>query len=166
MKSFFAVLLTVFMLDTTFGVRRFRVFDYNRYGSRVRTWEQARAACRKLGRGWDLVKIDDRAEDNAIKTILMQECTPDEHDGWFIGGKSINGRWRWADYSRMTYSNFPLTYISSVGLTGRGRPQSTVVRYAVIFKRNFQWGSVNARQRSGMGYICEIQCSDHFFPVP
>ncbi|XP_062586570.1 uncharacterized protein LOC134248163 isoform X1 [Saccostrea cucullata] len=155
MKAFLVVLLTVFVIDTTTGDSRFRIFDYS---SRVRSWEQARTACRRLGRGWDLVKIDNRREDNIVKTFLREECS-NRGDGWFIGGKSTNGRWRWADNSRMTYTNFPrpLPPISSFGIR-RGIPRTTVVNYAVIFKNDFQWGYVAPRPPPRMGYICEKQC--------
>ncbi|XP_061179978.1 dromaiocalcin-2-like, partial [Saccostrea echinata] len=138
-------------VDTSSGDSRFRIFDYS---SRVRSWEQARAACRRLGRGWDLVKINNRREDNIVKTFLREECS-NYGDGWFIGGKSTNGRWRWADNSRMIYNNFPRPSSPAFGL---GRPQSTVVNYAVIFKSDFLWGYVAPRPPPRMGYICEKQC--------
>ncbi|XP_062586574.1 uncharacterized protein LOC134248163 isoform X5 [Saccostrea cucullata] len=139
------------MLDTTTGDSRFRIFDYS---SRVRSWEEARSACRRLGRGWDLVKINNRREDNIVKTFLREECS-NRGDGWFIGGKSTNGRWTWADGSRMIFTNFPRP---SIGSSIRGRPQTTVINYAVIFKSDFEWGYVAPRPTPRMGYICEKQC--------
>lgn len=72
-------------------------------------------------------------------------------DGWFIGGRSENGVWRWADNSAMDFQNFPPVR-ASINID---RPTSTVINYAVIFKGDYQWGYVAPRPTPRMGYVCE-----------
>ncbi|XP_061179509.1 uncharacterized protein LOC133188144 [Saccostrea echinata] len=140
----YLVVLLVFVIDTTRGSSRYRIVDFNRPIS----WNQARDECRRT-RGWDLVKIENRNEDQALKTFLAGECNSGG-DGWFIGGQSENGAWTWADGSEMIYNNFPIERTSSIGI-----PQTVVRNFAVIFKSDLQWGYVAPRPTPRMGYICE-----------
>lgn len=134
------------LIDTASARSKYRIVDYS---PRVSSWEQARAQCQRLG--MDLVKIENFREDNALKSILATECY-NGGEGWFIGGRSENGVWRWADNSRMIYQNFPPVLRSnSLG----GLRSSVVVNYAVIFKGDYQWGYVAPRPSPRMGYICE-----------
>ncbi|XP_061179550.1 uncharacterized protein LOC133188188 [Saccostrea echinata] len=91
-----------FEQDTTRGSDRYKIISYSGYET---TWEQARTECRRQI-GWDLVRIDNRKEDDALKTLLAAQCN-EGGDGWFIGGMSENGGlWTWADGSQMTYTHF------------------------------------------------------------
>nr|XP_022326718.1 uncharacterized protein LOC111126403 [Crassostrea virginica] len=151
MNGFIAAfgLFVLVLIGTTNARSKYQIVDYN---SSIRSWDDARAACRRSGRSWDLVKIDNFNEDTALKNMLAAECNSGG-DGWFIGGKSENGRWTWADGSRMVYQNFPPSPPTT--LARDNFPQSVVVNYAVIFKGDFQWGYVAPRPAPRMGYICE-----------
>ncbi|XP_062608431.1 uncharacterized protein LOC134270249 [Saccostrea cucullata] len=144
-SAFLVVLFAVFVIDTTRASSRYRIIDFNR----PLTWEQARDECRRT-RGWDLVKIENRNEDQALKTFLAGECNSGG-DGWFIGGQSENGAWSWADGSEMIYNNFPIERSTRTGII----PQTVVKNFAVIFKSDLQWGYVTSRPIPRMGYICE-----------
>ncbi|XP_062608430.1 uncharacterized protein LOC134270248 [Saccostrea cucullata] len=144
------VFFAVFMIDTTRGSSRYRIVDYTSF---VTSWTQARDECRRT-RGWDLVKIENRNEDQALKTFLAGECNMGG-DGWFIGGQSENGAWSWADGSEMIYNSFPIERSTS-----RIIPQTVVRNFAVIFKSDLQWGYIASRPTPRMGYICERTICD------
>uniref|UniRef100_K1QIF4 COMM domain-containing protein 3 n=1 Tax=Magallana gigas TaxID=29159 RepID=K1QIF4_MAGGI len=137
--------VTFILIDTASAKSKYRIVDYS---PRVSSWEQARAQCRRLG--MDLVKIENFREDRALKSLLATECSS-TGDGWFIGGRSENGVWKWADNSRMIFQNFPPVLRSY----RPGVPSSVVVNYAVIFKEDNQWGYIAPRPPPRMGYICE-----------
>nr|XP_034309126.1 uncharacterized protein LOC117683625 [Crassostrea gigas] len=140
--------LAVFILiDTASARSKYHVVAYSPV---VSSWEQARDQCRQLG--MDLVKIENSQEDNALKNLLATECNR-RGDGWFIGGRSKNGVWKWADSSEMVFDSFP-PVLRTFRPGGRQRP-SVVVNYAAIFKGDYQWGYVAPGPTQRMGYICE-----------
>ena len=65
-------------------------------------WDQAEQACRNFSEGFQLVKIDDAAENR-----LLADAT-DRDDSFWIGGNDITeeGRWVWSDGSPIEFSNF------------------------------------------------------------
>nr|XP_034309127.1 uncharacterized protein LOC109619579 [Crassostrea gigas] len=148
MTGLYAVLglVAFIMIDTSSARSKYRIVEYN---SKVTSWEEARDACRR-SEGWDLAKIENRQENEALKYLLATECN-NGGDGWFIGGKSENGVWKWADNSDMLFNNFPPVRTS----INEARPTSTVINYAVIFKGDYQWGYVAPRPTPRMGYVCE-----------
>lgn len=70
--------------------------------------------------------------------------------GWYIGGKSINGDWKWSDGTNMDYMNFPSSRPMAVD------PNSQVINYAAIFKDGdaYNWDYVTSRE-TDLGYVCE-----------
>ncbi|XP_062593986.1 uncharacterized protein LOC134255456, partial [Saccostrea cucullata] len=105
--------------DAAYGGDRYKIISYSGYET---TWEQARTECRRQV-GWDLVRIDSRKEDDALKALLAAQCN-EGGDGWFIGGRSENGGlWTWADGSQMIYTHF-----SEPSMLDSQRPRDTLPR--------------------------------------
>ncbi|XP_034309127.2 uncharacterized protein [Magallana gigas] len=147
MTGLYAVLglVAFIMIDTSSAGSKYRIVQHNLW---VTSWKRARDACRR-SRGWDLAKIENRQENEALKYLLTTECN-NGGDGWFIGGKSENGVWKWADNSDMLFNNFPPVRSSIPSLR-----RTIVINYAVIFKEDYQWGYVAPRPIPRMGYVCE-----------
>ncbi|XP_048731325.1 uncharacterized protein LOC125648355 [Ostrea edulis] len=146
-----AILALVFAVDHALGAK-YRIFAPRLFKV---TWEQARRNCQNIGIGWDLVKIQSRSEDLLVKDMLKCERALGNNQGWFIGGISKNGKWTYADGSRMTYTAFGRRDRQQSFVT-KSR-QGTVINYAAIFHSDLAWDYLTTHDRNSMGYVCEAQ---------
>ncbi|XP_078334481.1 uncharacterized protein LOC111110068 isoform X2 [Crassostrea virginica] len=104
-----------------------------------------------IGAGWDLVKIQSKAEDLVIKDML--KCEGDNGMGWFIGGIGRTGVWTYADGTRMTYSALGPMPLGDTMVSAR----APFIHYAAIFRSDFAWHYLNPYDNANLGYICEAQ---------
>ncbi|XP_052687781.1 uncharacterized protein LOC128166559 [Crassostrea angulata] len=143
----FALLVAVISFDYVFG-EKYKIVPP---GNTRITWEQARKNCQTMGHGWDLLKIQSRAEDLIIKEMLKCELR-ERGDGWFFGGISKNGMWSYADGDSMKYQAFGAMPLRDTMVAAR-----TFVLYGAIFQSNLAWGYLYPYSNNIMGYICEAQ---------
>nr|XP_011433207.1 perlucin-like protein isoform X2 [Crassostrea gigas] len=126
--------------------------------NQVRSWENARKACEKLG--MSLVKIDHGAEDKFLRKFLKKEMSLGFFDGWYIGGVYSQGSWKWTDKSPMFYKNFAAVEQREFSLS------QDVTNYAFIKKDDYKWGYVSPFGTQRMGYICEsTDCNPEILPI-
>ncbi|XP_049903840.1 asialoglycoprotein receptor 1 [Epinephelus moara] len=65
------------------------------------TWEEAQKNCRR--KGSELAVVYDQQERNFISDYSFNSFGP---DGYWIGLRAVDGRWKWVDGSYMTYSSW------------------------------------------------------------
>ncbi|XP_061181517.1 uncharacterized protein LOC133190062 [Saccostrea echinata] len=143
------ILALVFTFDNALG-EKYRIFSPGFFKI---SWEQARRNCQNIGIGWDLVKIESRAEDQIIKDML--KCETGRGDGWFIGGISRNGKWTYPDGSRMIYTAFGIKGRDTQSIAARKQFIGDVINYAAIFKSDLAWDYLTQHDNNIMGYVCE-----------
>nr|XP_033496888.1 C-type lectin domain family 4 member G-like [Epinephelus lanceolatus] len=66
-----------------------------------KTWEEAQENCR--GKGSELAVVYNQQERNFISDYSFNSFGP---DGYWIGLRAVDGRWKWVDGSYMTYSSW------------------------------------------------------------